>query len=212
MYRSRTRGWETLDAFFEPSWLRQPQHDVRNDVQSEKDVGDGQEEREAEESHAEEVDYHDMLQRLQADFVNYKRRVEREREEQTRQANRELMLRILPAIDDLRRALDSVPEDVAESEWARGIAHVGRKLMTALEEEGLERIEAEGEAFDPWQHEAVFCEEGPEQEEGTVRSVCRDGYRLHDKVVRPAQVVVCKGECRNLSQNEQDEETHLTRR
>ncbi len=193
MYRSRTRGWETLDDFFEPSWLREPQHDVRKDAKDEKAHHESQEEPEASESPEQEADYRDMLQRLQADFVNYKRRVEREREEQTQQANRELMLRILPAIDDLRRALDSVPEDVAESEWAKGIAHVGRKLMTALEDEGLERIEAEGEAFDPQQHEAVFCEEGPEQEEGTVRSVCRDGYRLHDNVIRPAQVVVCNG-------------------
>jgi molecular chaperone GrpE len=134
----------------------------------------------------------DLLQRVQADFVNYKRRVEQEREDQARSANRELILKLLPALDDLQRALRSAPEGMADTDWFRGMALVERKLTSTLEEEGLEVIEAEGEEFDPHEHEAIFCEECGQAEVDIVKSVVREGYKLNGKVIRPAQVVVSK--------------------
>ena len=135
----------------------------------------------------------EQLQRLLSDFVNYKRRVEKEREEYVKSANKELVLKLLPVIDDFGRALQNAPDNLADSEWTRGIAMVKRNLDSMLAEEGLSRIEAEGKEFDPAEHEAVFVQEGDENEQGRVKSVMRTGYRLHDQVIRPAQVAVIKG-------------------
>lgn len=137
-------------------------------------------------------DYRELLKRLQADFVNYKRRVERERQEQAKSAAADLILKLLPLLDDLGRALKAVPHQIAGAQWVKGMALVERKLMGILEEQGLRRMEAEGEDFDPWQHEAVFCEEAPDLEEGKVKAVLREGYTFNGKVIRPAQVTVTK--------------------
>jgi molecular chaperone GrpE len=135
----------------------------------------------------------EVLQRLQADFINYKRRVEREREEYANSANKELILKLLPVVDDLERALEALPDEAAGCHWGRGVGLVWRKLMAILEEEGVSEIEAAGKDFDPWEHEAVFCDESADGEEGKVKSVVRHGYRLGDTVIRPAQVVVSCG-------------------
>ena len=138
--------------------------------------------------------YRDILQRLQADFNNYKRRTEREREERTKLANRELILKLLPVLDDFARALESVLHEKADAGWVEGMALIARKLTAILEDEGLTRIDAAGKEFNPWEHEAVRCEEGSDHDEGRVKAVLRDGYKLHDIVIRPAQVVVtCRG-------------------
>lgn len=131
-----------------------------------------------------------LFERLQADFTNYKRRVEREREENTRNANRELILKLLPVIDDFTRALEKVPDDEADTDWIKGMEFIRQKLEAVLSSEGIEKINAKGREFDPWKHEAVFCDAESGCEGGTVKSVIRDGYRLHGKVIRPAQVVV----------------------
>ena len=152
------------------------------------------EETNVEENESTEVnDYQDRFLRLQLDFVNYKRRMEREREEQVKSANEELILKLLPVIDDLGRALRNVPDDLADSEWARGVAMVKRSLDTKLAEEGLTLIDPKGEEFDHEEHEAVFTEEGSERDQDKVNSVIRYGYKLHGKVIRPAQVSVIKG-------------------
>jgi molecular chaperone GrpE len=139
-------------------------------------------------------EYRDLLQRLQADFNNYKRRVEREREERTKLANRELILKLLPVLDDFTRALESVLQEKADAGWVEGMALIARKLTAILEDEGLTRIDAAGKEFNPWEHEAVRCEESSDHDEGRVKAILRDGYKLHDIVIRPAQVVVtCRG-------------------
>ena len=138
-------------------------------------------------------EYRESLQRLHSDFVNYKRRVERERDEYVRSANEELILKLLPVLDDFGRALNNLPAEVADTEWSEGMALMERRLRAILGEEGLSRINAKGKEFNPWEHEAVFTEEGAEGEQGKVKSVIRDGYRLHDKVIRPTQVSVIKG-------------------
>ncbi len=130
-------------------------------------------------------------QRTQADFINYKRRSEQEKGEIIRFANATLMLNLLPAIDDLERALTSVPPDVAELSWVDGIRLIGRKLKTALESQGLTPIEALGKPFDTKFHEAVRQDEG---QEGIIMEEVEKGYQLQDRIIRASKVVVGNGE------------------
>lgn len=129
-------------------------------------------------------------QRAQADFINYKRRSEQERAEVVNYANSALILSILPVVDDLERALASVPDEFAESTLVEGIRHIYRKLQGALEAQGVSVIEAEGKDFDPNFHEAVMMVEG---EEGKVIGETQKGYKLRNRVVRPSKVMVGKG-------------------
>jgi molecular chaperone GrpE len=131
-------------------------------------------------------------QRAQADFLNYKRRNEQERQDFSRFANAELMLSLLPALDDLERALNSVPPaKSAKHSWLEGIRLVERKFKSSLEAQGLTPIKALGEPFDPNFHEAVRQDKG---KEGIVIEEFQKGYMLGDRVLRPAKVVVGNGE------------------
>jgi len=151
---------------------------------------------EADEQRSKAETYLDLAQRAQADFLNYKRRTAQELEQKIRDANGSLLTQLLPVIDDLQRALASVPADLAEQPWPQGIALIGQKLESILQRQGLERIGDEGDHFDPHVHEAVAYEEHPVYDEGQVASVYRVGYRLNDRVLRPAQVVVARGSSR----------------
>lgn len=131
------------------------------------------------------------LQRAQADYINYKRRVEQERSEFVRQAGADVILGILPALDDLDRALESVPADIKEHSWVDGIRHISRKLHSELEARGLQKIESNGQTFDPNIHESVALSKG---KEGVVVEEVKPGYRLYDRVLRPCSVVVGNGE------------------
>ena len=130
-------------------------------------------------------------QRAQADFINYKRRSEQEREEIGKFANSMLMLSLLPVLDDLERAFASIPPRQAKLSWVDGIRLIWRKLQTSLEAQGLSQIKAEGEPFDPSLHEAAMQGKG---KEGMVVKELQKGYKLHDRVIRPTKVVVGNGE------------------
>jgi molecular chaperone GrpE len=130
-------------------------------------------------------------QRAQADFINYKRRTEQEREEFGKFANAMLMLNLLPILDDLERALASVPSKLAKLSWVEGMRLIERKLWASLEAQGLSQIKAVGEPFDPNLHEAAMQGKG---KEGIVVEELQKGYKLHDRVIRPAKVVVGNGE------------------
>ena len=147
---------------------------------------------ELEEANRKGEEYLRLLQRVQADFINYRRRMEQERAEQAKYAKSDVVLKLLPVLDDFDRALASVPADAAGSDWVQGIEMIRRKLQTLLESEGVQRLEAVGQPFDPWQHEAVMYEEAPGAEEGSVVEEFRPGYKLYDRVIRPAQVKVAK--------------------
>jgi molecular chaperone GrpE len=138
-------------------------------------------------------DNFEQLQRLKADFANYKRRMEQAHGVQAMMANEELIRKLLPVIDDFGRALASMSEESADKDWGRGMLMVERNLNSILAKDGLSKIEARDQEFDPKEHEAVFTEEGKAEEQGNVKEVIRNGYRLHDKVIRPAQVSVIKG-------------------
>ena len=130
-------------------------------------------------------------QRAQADFINYKRRSEQEREEFGRFANATLMFNLLPSLDDIERALASLPAKLANLTWVDGIRLIERKLRASLEIQGLQAIEALGKAFDPNLHEAVRQDAG---REGVIIEELQKGYQLHDRVIRPTMVVVGNGE------------------
>ena len=129
-------------------------------------------------------------QRAQADFINYKRRIEQERNETVKFANATLALDLLPVLDDLERALDNITPKLAGLTWVDGIGLIYRKLQAILELHGLTEIEALGQPFDPNLHEAVLYGEG---EEGKVVEELQKGYKLHDRVLRPTMVKVGKG-------------------
>ncbi len=148
---------------------------------------------ELEEVSAKERGYLELLQRTQADFINYRHRVEQERDEQSKLASVDLILKLLPILDDFSRAQEAMPTEIAEADWAKGVELIKRNLMAVLEEEGVSRIEAEGKEFDPREHEALSYEESDEYEEGKVKAVFSDGYRLNGRVLRPAQVAVSRG-------------------
>lgn len=140
-------------------------------------------------------------QRAAADFQNYKRRVEQERQEAARMANAALLINILTIVDDLERALASLDTRLVGLTWFEGIALILRKLQMVLENAGVSEIRAEGETFDPRYHEALMQAEG---EEGKVLSVVQKGYTLGDRVLRPAMVIVGKG--RAKAEPEQQEQ------
>ncbi|MCH8345972.1 MAG: nucleotide exchange factor GrpE [Chloroflexi bacterium] len=130
-------------------------------------------------------------QRAEADFQNYKRRVEQERSESRRFAAAALIINVLPILDDLERALGSLDARLAGLTWFEGIVLIHRKLLVLLDNAGVTPIEAEGQQFDPSLHEAVTHVDG---EDGKVLTEVQRGYKLHDRVLRPAMVVVGKGE------------------
>ena len=129
-------------------------------------------------------------QRAEADFQNYKKRVDQERDENRRFASAALIMNTLPILDDLERALMSVDAHLAGLTWLDGIRLIYRKLQLILENAGVSAIEVEGQQFDPRYHEAVMHADGPE---GVVLAEVQRGYKLHDRVLRPAMVVVGKG-------------------
>jgi molecular chaperone GrpE len=138
---------------------------------------------------AEAADYKDQWLRATADYRNYKRRAEIERAEIIRHANAALLLKLLPVMDDLDRAMANVPQEIAASPWYAGFALIPQKLHAILESEGVTPIDALGQEFDPTLHEAVIHEER-EGEHGKVTGELQKGYRLHDKVLRPTMVKV----------------------
>jgi len=129
-------------------------------------------------------------QRTAADFANYKRRVEQEKEDLGRLAGAALIINLLPMVDDLDRALQNVDANLAGLTWVDGIRLIYRKFQALLDMQGVEEIAADGQRFDPTVHEAVMFGEG---EDGVVLSVVQKGYKLGGRVLRPAMVVVGKG-------------------
>jgi molecular chaperone GrpE len=135
--------------------------------------------------------YYRNWQRSAADFVNYKRRVEQERGELARFANAAMVINILPVFDDLERAVETVDAHMAGLNWVQGVVAIHRKFANLLEAMGVAEIPAAGETFDPAIHEAVARQPGAEN---TVLHVVQKGYRLGEKVVRPAMVIVGEGD------------------
>ncbi len=141
------------------------------------------------EAQAKAQEYLDALQRERADFTNYRRRVEQEKEQMGRWTSGETIKKLLPVLDDLERALANRPADDA---WANGVELVCRKFQSILEKEDVVRIEAQGQPFDPNLHEAIMQEPSDEYEPGTVTAVLQQGYLHGERVLRPALVKVAQ--------------------
>ena len=142
------------------------------------------------EAEAKRDEYLDHLQRLKAEFDNYRKRSLRDQEALVARAHERLVKELLPVLDDLERALDAA-EVHDEASLVEGVRLVQRALQASLEREGLAEIETDG-AFDPHVHEALLAQPGEGAEPGSVLQVVQKGYRLGDRVLRPARVVVAE--------------------
>lgn len=137
-------------------------------------------------------EYLDGWQRERAEFANYRKRIEREREQLKMNLAGDIVKRYLDVIDDLERALKNRPKDGEGATWAEGIELIYRKMLAILEAEGVQPMQAEGEAFDPNRHEAISHEASPDHESGQIIEVVKNGYLLGERVLRPALVRVAQ--------------------
>jgi molecular chaperone GrpE len=142
-------------------------------------------------------------QRSEADLSNYKKRAEQERGEFAQFANTTFILTLLPILDDLERAFNTIPHELEQLTWVEGIRLIWRKLWVTLEAQGISVINTIGEKFDPAVHEAVHQGEG---EEGEILEELQKGYKLRDRLIRPALVVVGGGKGNEYRDEGGDEE------
>ena len=135
---------------------------------------------------------YDRYLRLSAELENFKKRMEKEKGEAYKFANENLLKDLLPVLDNLERALEHGRDTENPKALFEGVELTYKALWTVLEKYGITRVEAMGEAFDPQHHEAVMVQEDAQSPAGVVISQLQIGYRLHNRLVRPAMVVVSK--------------------
>lgn len=139
---------------------------------------------------AKAAEYLDGWQRARAELDNYRKRMAREREEWSASLRAEIVLAMLPAIDDLDLAVANLPEDMLDHAWVNGVILAHRKLASQMQALGISELETVGKPFDPALHEAVTHEESEDHKSGEIVGTVRKGYKLGDKVIRPALVRV----------------------
>ena len=189
MFGFNDNKWRDRGKFFDADWLsRSNNYDDKDELEAALKPTAVKAKSDTQQSVVDDSKL--LAQRIKADFANYKRRVEQERERQVKCANKELILKLLPVLDDFNYALDSVPRDVADDDWFNGVNLIKDKLMSILEQEGVAKIDVDGKPFDPHQHEAIFCDDDAEDEQCKVKEVIKDGYKLGGEIIRPAQVIV----------------------
>jgi len=179
-HRQRTRAEERAEEIdIRPSKLLADIEGLRAELTAAKNQAD---------------EYLVALQRERAEFLNYKRRTAEERERDLGLAAEGLIRKVLALADDFDRAIEARPESIATDPWFEGVAAIDRKLRTLLESEGVSPIDvAPGTAFDPREHDAIANVPGTDREEGEIVEQIRRGYRLRDRVLRPALVAVAAG-------------------
>ncbi|HKP51661.1 MAG TPA: nucleotide exchange factor GrpE [Chloroflexia bacterium] len=184
-----------------------PDLDMEEEVEVEENSNDGVEADSQDDAPVEQkrdlaAEYLDALQRERASFINYRRRVEQERADTFQYATSALIKKLLPVLDDFDRALSAIPEKERQgNKWVEGVELIDKKLHSIMEQEGVEPIEALGQPFDPNIHEAVAFDDNSAGGSGvedqgsvdTVSEVFANGYKLHDRVIRPAIVKVTRG-------------------
>ena len=157
---------------------------------------------------AEAADLRDRLLRALAEVENVRRRAERERDDARKYAVANFAKDLLDAADNLRRAIEHMPEAQAKDELTRnllaGVAATERTLLAAFERHGIRRIDPKGERFDHNFHQAIFEAENTGQPAGTIVEVMQPGYVLHDRLLRPAMVGVAKGDSAPPPPSEED--------
>jgi molecular chaperone GrpE len=137
-------------------------------------------------------DYYDRFLRKSAEFENYRRRTDRERRELAESAAADLLEELLPLVDDLERALEAKAGDESVDAYRRGVGIIHRQLLEVLRKRGVVPLDSVGQPFDPHFHQAVAHEVSPSHAEGTVMQEFRRGYKLGDRLLRPAMVKVAK--------------------
>ena len=147
-------------------------------------------------------EYLAALQRERAEFQNFKRRSNEERLRDLGLAGEDLIRKVLALADDFDRAIDARPDSIAEEAWFEGIAAIDRKLRLLLESEGVSAIDASpGRPFDPREHEAIANVLGTDRPEGSIVEEVRRGYRLRERVIRPALVAVATSTAATTTDN-----------
>ena len=140
-------------------------------------------------------------QRAQADYANYRKRAEQEKSETVKYANAELIVKLLPVLDDIDRALANIPKDIENVPWVKGVKSIEESMLKTLEGQGLKAIDCEGEEFDPERHEALMTCKG---KEGRIMQQVSKGYIYNNRLLRPARVIVGCGD--NEEANSKKEE------
>ncbi|MGD0018409.1 MAG: nucleotide exchange factor GrpE [Candidatus Limnocylindrales bacterium] len=148
---------------------------------------------ELETAQAQTAEHLASLQRTAADFANFRRRTAEDRERDLGLASESLLRKLLAVADDFDRALETTPPELRAISWIEGIVLLDRKLRQLLESEGVTPIEALGRPFDPREHEAVASVPAPGVADGQVVAEVQRGYRVRDRVLRPAKVAVAEG-------------------
>jgi len=136
---------------------------------------------------------YDRLLRMTADFDNYRKRNERERRDLSDAVTADLVRDVLPAIDDLERALAAPATDDATAPYRKGVELIHRRLLDTLRKRGVEPLDVLGQDFDPNWHEAVAHDPGEGHRDGEITAELRRGYRIGQRLLRPAQVRVARG-------------------
>ncbi len=134
----------------------------------------------------------DTAQRAQAELVNYRRRTDEERLSLERYSNTRLIVKLLPVVEELDLAMAHAGDSGPNTSWLEGVKLIQRKLVNLLESEGVKAVETVDAVFNPLEHEAVGTAETTEYPPGYVTQALRPGYRLHDRVIQPAQVIVAR--------------------
>ena len=132
----------------------------------------------------------ELAQRAQAELSNFRKRTEDDRIALQRQSNSRLLVKMLPVVDELELAVNHADGKKPSKSWVEGVSLIQRKVAAVLETEGITKIDAVGAPFNPVEHEAVGTEEDKKVASGHIIQVVRNGYRLHDRVIQAAQVVV----------------------
>jgi molecular chaperone GrpE len=138
---------------------------------------------------AEKADLRNALVRLQADFENYRKRIERERHQERHRGAETLVEHLLPVLDAFDRAISAHP-DAAHDEYRTGFQLIRKQLFDALTKQGLQKIETDGKRFDPHMHHAIERRETSDEPDGAILEELQAGYTFHGKVLRPAMVRV----------------------
>ncbi len=143
---------------------------------------------------AQATDYMHKWQRSAADFINYKRRSDQEREDLTRFANQAIITQLLAVLDNFDRAFATIPPDLNSLSWVTGVRMIQQQFHGVLMQQGLQPVvPVEGDAYDPRFHEAVVSEPADDVADGTILSVFQVGYTMHQRLLRPAMVKVARG-------------------
>jgi molecular chaperone GrpE len=194
--RHRTRAQERIDALDE---------ELRASVAQESPAGDAAPadeivrlRAELETARRETDEMKAAWQRSAADFANFRRRSEQEREQNAGLANDALLRKLLVVADDFDRALAALPAELSTETWVEGVVAIDRKLRALLDSEGVTPIEALGHPFDPREHEAIRHEETTQVPDGTVTGEFQRGYRVRDRVLRPSLVSVANNHAGGL--------------